>query len=236
MMMNRRAVLQKITALALISSVTTRALAATPSKIGIIGAGTVAQTLGSLLVKAGHPVMFSARHIEEAQSAASALGSLASAGTPQNAATFGDIVLLAVPYKALPSVGQELAPLLRGKTLIDPTNAYWFRDGSLAAKADAQGIGRLSQSFFPGAYLVRAFNSIDMSVLGAEAARPAPLLAIPIAGDQPEAVHTVQSLAQEMGFDPVLTGNLATATLFQSGHPGFEVKEDRAGLKRALGL
>ncbi|WP_157070809.1 NADPH-dependent F420 reductase [Neokomagataea thailandica] len=232
---------------AILSAVTGAACAALPApikaagasntlKIGIIGAGEVAQTLGGLLLKAGHPVMFSARNFQEAQSTAAELGTLASAGTPTEAARFGDVVILAVPYKAIPSVGQALAPLLRGKTLIDATNAYWFRDGSLAQKANAQGIGLLSQSYFPGASLIRAFNSIDMAVLRSEAARPAPRLAVPIAGDNAAAVSTVQNLATQMGFDPVITGGLATATLFQSGHPGFEVKDDATGLKRALGL
>ncbi|MBR0558610.1 NADPH-dependent F420 reductase [Neokomagataea anthophila] len=210
--------------------------AAHPLKIGIIGAGDVAQTLGGLLIKAGHPIMLSARNVQEAQSAAAELGSLASAGTPNDAANFGDVVILAVPYKAMPSVGQKLSPLLHGKTLIDATNAYWFRDGSLAEQANEKGIGVLSQSYFPGAVLIRAFNSIDMAVLRSEAFRSPPRLAVPIAGDSLNAVKTVQNLATEMGFDPVLTGGLASATLFQSGHPGFEVKDDVNGLKRALGL
>lgn len=207
-----------------------------PLKIGIIGAGDVAQTLGGLLIKAGHPTMFSARHVQEAQSTAAELGPLAHAGTPNDAAAFGDVVILAVPYKAMPSVGQQLAPALRDKTVLDATNAYWFRDGGLAQQANAQGIGLLSQSYFPGALLVRGFNSIDMAVLRSESSRPAPRLAVPIAGDNAAAVKTVQNLASEMGFDPVITGGLSSATLFQSGHPGFEVKEDATGLKKALGL
>nr|WP_294914790.1 NAD(P)-binding domain-containing protein [uncultured Neokomagataea sp.] len=240
-MLKRRTILRNALLCAVmgtaVATLPRHAQAAAPSlKIGIIGAGDVAQTLGGLLIKAGHPVMLSARNVQEAQSAAAELGTLASAGTPNDAANFGDVVILAVPYKAMPSVGHALAPLLHGKTIIDATNAYWFRDGNLARQANTQGIGLLSQSYFPGASLVRAFNSIDMAVLRSEAFRSAPRLAVPIAGDNAIAVQTVQNLATQMGFDSVLTGNLASATLFQSGHPGFEVKEDTNGLKRALGL
>lgn len=204
--------------------------------IGVIGAGHVAGTLGGLWIKAGYHVMFSAQDLSSAKELASSLGPNASAGTPEDAASFGTVVLLAVPYRAIPAVGKKLAPLLRDKTVLDATNFYPFRDGSIASVAERDGAGLTTQRYFPGAHVVRGFNSIDMSVLASEAGRPSPRLAIPVAGDDATSLQRVEELVKAAGFDPVVTGPLASAVLFQPGHPGFEMQTDAAGLKSGLGL
>src|SRR5688572_5779593 len=73
-----------------------------PMRIGVIGAGSLGGTVGSLLVKAGHEVKFSSRHPEELEAMARELGSRASVGTAREAAEFGTVLLFAVPYDALP--------------------------------------------------------------------------------------------------------------------------------------
>lgn len=236
--MKRRHVL--LTGLTLLSSLaaastSVRAADSLPT-IGVIGSGHVAGTLGSLWVKAGYHVMFSARSLTDAQKLASSLGPNASAGTPEEAVRFGTVVLLAIPYRAIPDVGQKLTPLLRGKTVLDATNFYPFRDGSIASVADRDGAGLTTQRYFPGAHVVRGFNSIDMSVLASEADRSSPRLAIPVAGDEAASVKRVEELVKAAGFDPVVTGPLSSSVLFQPGHPGFEMQTDVAGLKSGLGL
>ena len=77
-------------------------------KIGVIGAGNVGIALGSVWVKAGHAVMFSSRHIEDDRALAQRLGGGASAGTSQEAAAFGDVLLFSVPYGALPELIRRL--------------------------------------------------------------------------------------------------------------------------------
>lgn len=203
-------------------------------KIGLIGAGQVGGTLAGFWVGAGYHVMLSARSLGEAQQTAAQLGPLAAAGTPEQVAAFGDVVVLAVPYRAIPALGQQLSATVKGKIVLDPSNFYPFRDGALAATAAHDGAGATTLRYFPGARVVRGFNSIDMSVLRSEAHRAPPLLAIPIAGDDPSAVSVVADLVRAAGFDPVITGGLATSTTFQPGGPGFEVKADAAGLKAAL--
>ncbi|MFS3134665.1 NADPH-dependent F420 reductase [Gluconacetobacter sacchari] len=212
------------------------ALAAQPLRIGTIGAGHVGSTLAGLWLRAGHPVMLSAGDIGSARSAAQALGGGAQAGTPQEAARFGDVVLLAVPYGVLPDVAAELRGSLAGKTVIDACNPYPWRDGDIARQARQRGAGVVTQSFFPGAHVVRAFNSEDMSTIGAEAHRPPPLLGIPYAGDDPAAMRTVGGLIAEAGFDPVAAGPLANARLFQPGSAGFEARLTAPELRARLGL
>ncbi|WP_218177353.1 NADPH-dependent F420 reductase [Pseudomonas gingeri] len=166
----------------------------TKPTIGIIGSGTVGGTLGKLFVAAGYPVVFSSRHPDELKGMAAGLGSLASVGTPERAAREGDIVLMAVPYRALPEIGQQLAQTLNSKIVIDATNAYDWRDGDLVRQVEEQGIGKVSAALLPGAKIVRAFNNMGTSTIAEQAHRKESLLAIPIAGDDKDAIVVVSRL------------------------------------------
>src|SRR4051794_36229910 len=81
---------------------------ARPMKIGIIGAGHIGGTLATLWVAAGHEVLISSRHPDELKPLAKKLGPKARVGTPREAARFGDVILVSVPYKALPELGRDL--------------------------------------------------------------------------------------------------------------------------------
>src|ERR1700760_5153455 len=116
--------------------------AAAPLKVGIIGSGHIGSTIGTLWVKAGHPVMFSSRHPEELASMVQGLGSLAKSGTVADAIAFGDVVFIAVPYGAYPQIGKDYGSQLAGKVVLDAGNAVERRDGGeLTAEAKAEGIG-----------------------------------------------------------------------------------------------
>src|ERR1700742_4692001 len=133
-----------------------RALADTPARIGVIGAGHIGSTIGSLWVKSGHPVMFSSRHPEELAPMVQGLGALAKAGTVGEAIDFGDVVFIAVPYMAYPQIGKDYGSKLSGKVVLDAGNATERRDGSeMAAEAKEQGIGVMSAKYLPGARIVR---------------------------------------------------------------------------------
>src|SRR3954468_11151900 len=81
-------------------------------KIGIVGSGRIGGTLGGLWTKTGHEVMFSSRDLEHDKALAATLGPLARAGTPRDAAAFGEVLLVAVPYSALQQIGKDLGELL----------------------------------------------------------------------------------------------------------------------------
>ena len=151
-----------------------RAQSAAAMRIGIIGAGRIGGTLGGLWVKAGHPVMLSSRHPEELKDLVASLGPLASAGTVAQAIAFGDALLIAVPYGALPQIGQDYGGALKGKVLLDACNAVASRDGSVADEVEQEGIGVVSQKYLSGARLVRAFNTMSYTIFAREANRPAP--------------------------------------------------------------
>jgi hypothetical protein len=177
-------------------------------KIGIIGSGAVGSAIGAVWVKAGHEVMFSSRHIEHDKALAARLGAGARAGTPREAAAFGDVVMVSVPYRALPEVGEDVADLIKGKVVIDTCNPFPGRDGEIADWAREKGAGLASAELLPGAHVVRAFNAIGAERMGSAHQEPG-RVGMPIAGDDAEAVELASRLIREIGYEPVLIGGLA---------------------------
>jgi len=208
---------------------------ARPKKIGIIGAGHIGGTLAKLWIAAGYEVLLSSRHPDELKPLAKQLGPRARVGTPREAASFGDVVLVSVPYKALPELGRDLKAELAGKIVLDTCNPYPGRDGDMANEARKQGTGVASPGFLPGTRLVRAFNAINAGSLAGEAHRKPPLVAIPLAGDDDEALKVAQRLVSDAGFDPVVVGGLARARDFDVGTPVYTKLLTAAELRKALG-
>ncbi|QMV65049.1 NAD(P)-binding domain-containing protein [Pseudomonas berkeleyensis] len=183
-------------------------------RIGIIGTGNIGSPLARLWVEAGHEVMMSSRHPERLQALADELGERATVGTPREAAAFGDVILLAVPYGATPQVGRDYASELAGKVVLDAGNPRPGRDGPMAEEAVAMGAGLASQKFLPGVRLVRAFNAIAAYNLRSQAHRDGEKLAIPLAADDQAALEVAARLVTDAGFDPVVVGPLASAKSF----------------------
>jgi 8-hydroxy-5-deazaflavin:NADPH oxidoreductase len=202
-------------------------------KIGIIGSGHIGSTVGSLWVKSGHPVMFSSRHPDELTSLVSGLGSLAKSGTVGEAIDFGDVIFIAVPYVAYPQIGKDYGSKLSGKVVLDAGNAVAARDGGeLTSEAKEEGIGLTSAKYLPGAKIVRAFNSMSYKFFQSEANRAGDRLAIPIAGDDGDAVKIASALVHDAGFDPVVIGGLARAKDFAQGSPLYGLQLTAAEMRQ----
>jgi predicted dinucleotide-binding enzyme len=197
-----------------------RAADAGPGKvrIGIVGSGNVGSALGGVWVKAGHEVMFSSRTLEHDRTLAAKLGPNARAGTPREAAAFGDVVMISVPYRSLPDVGKELGDLIKGKVVIDTCNPFPGRDGEIATWAREKGVGLASAELLPGARIVRAFNAIGAARMGAVHEQPG-RIGMPIAGDDVQAIAVVSRLVRDVGFEPVLIGGLAKGKYLMPGTP-----------------
>jgi 8-hydroxy-5-deazaflavin:NADPH oxidoreductase len=207
-----------------------------PMKIGVIGAGRIGSTIGGLWVKAGHEVMFSDRDAEHAKSVARGLGPRARAGSVAEAAAFGDAVLIAVPYAALPAVQKEAGAHLRGKVVIDPNNPIPSRDGEMAVQAKERGAAVSTAALLPGARLVRTFNAWSWATMGSEANRPAPRMALPVAADDAAALKVGMQLVGDAGFDPVAAGSLAQSKAFDLGSPVSGRAHTADELRKALQL
>lgn len=207
-----------------------------PLKIGIIGAGRQGGALGLRWAAAGHEILFSSRHPETLKDLVARAGAKARAGLPEEAATFGDVILVAVPYAALGQVGRDYAAPLKGKIVIECGNPVERRDGPMAKEALAMGTGVASAESLPGVRLVRAFNALSYLQVDKEANRPGERLAIPIAGDDHEAVAVTARLTEDAGFDPVIVGPLARAKDFDAGTPVYVKGLTARQLREALGL
>jgi predicted dinucleotide-binding enzyme len=170
-------------------------------RIGTLGNGLMAEALASHWVKAGHEVMVGGRSARRAEEVAGRIG--ATAGSLAEAATYGEVVLLAVPAE----VAVEVAGVVpAGKPLIDCTNALDHRDFTLAQPATAEAISRA----VPGVQVVKAFN------LAADAVwrNPPAGLGVPICGDGE--VEQVAELVRDLGCTPVLAGGLRRARLLEA--------------------
>nr|WP_244479952.1 NAD(P)-binding domain-containing protein [Methylobacterium sp. Leaf94] len=207
-----------------------------PMRIGIIGAGNIGGTLGGLWARAGHPVMLSSRHPEDLKGLVDGLGPKARAGTPAEAIAFGDVVLVAVPYKAYPQIAQDHGAALKGKIVIDAGNATQARDGEVYGEVQASGIAAVSAKYLIGAHIVRAFNAANYKVFAKNAHREGGRMAIPLAGDDPQSVAEVTKLVTDAGFDPVVVGPLRTADSFAMGSPGFGLELTAPDLRTRLGV
>ena len=205
-------------------------------RIGIVGAGMIGSTLAQLWVDAGHEVRLSSRHPNELQPLVRRLGERASAGTPQEAAEFGEVVLMTVPLKAMPELARELGPSLAGKIILDTGNAYEQRDGSFAREAtrDPRGSAGWSASMFPRARWVKAFNTVYYKTLESEAHRKGDQVGIPLASDDKEALDVAAGLVRDAGFDPVSVGTLSFGRKFEPVTPVYNTGMSGPELRVAL--
>jgi 8-hydroxy-5-deazaflavin:NADPH oxidoreductase len=207
-----------------------------PLKIGIIGTGNIGGALATHWAKAGHELLISSRHPEELGDLAKSLGPKVRVGTPKQAAQFGDVILLSVPYKATPDIGRDLASELQGKVLLDTGNPYPFRDGAMAEDARKRGTGVTSKEFLPNVRLVRAFNAISESNLKKDGNHKPQRYAIPLASDDSEALKVAERLVRDAGFDPVVVGGLARAREFDYGTKVYTKMRTAEQLREELGL
>jgi hypothetical protein len=211
------------------------ATAGKKTKIGMIGSGNVGAALGGVWAEAGHQVMFSSRHLDADKALAEKIGENASAGTPEQAAAFGEVIVFAVPYRALPELGKRLASDIKGKVVIDACNPFPWRDGEIANMARQKGAGLVSAELLPGARIVRAFNAVGSDRM--RDAHEAPgKFGMPIAAEDKDAVAVASPLIRDIGYEPVLIGGLDKGKHLIPGsplageRPPEEVRRIAAGL------
>lgn len=207
-------------------------------KIGIIGAGMIGATVAKLWADAGHEVLLASRHPDELKPLVQKLGPRASAGTPEDAARFGEVVMVTVPLVAVPALARDLAASLAGKIVLDTGNAYERRDGDAAREASRhpQGSAGWAAAMFPGARWVKAFNSVYFKTLETEAHRKGDGVGIPLASDDRAALDVAAQLVRDAGFDPVIAGPLARGKEFAPGTTPYNTGMSGPEVRRALGV
>jgi predicted dinucleotide-binding enzyme len=185
-------------------------------KIGVIGAGRIGGTVGTLLTKAGHEVFLSFSRDKSRLSALAAdVGERAQSGEVRDAVQFGDIVILSVPWRLIPAVLRD-AGSLEGKIVID-TNNQFGAAGLESIPGDLTAV-QFNQNRMPGARLVKCFNTLTSGFLAAQAGRePADQrVVIFLSGDDGLAKELVSSLIADAGFAPADVGSLADAAIMEA--------------------
>jgi predicted dinucleotide-binding enzyme len=177
-------------------------------RIGIVGAGMIGATAAKLFAEAGHDVAISnSRGAASLEALVAEIGPRARAMSVDDAARFGDVVLLAVPWRkpeALPS-----ADAVKGRVVIDAMNPY--AEGGGMEDLRGRTSSEHTQQRLPGARLVKAFNTMYFKQLAGNGRKDLPTLerhAIFVAGDDAEAKQVVMKLIEDIGFGPVDTGPL----------------------------
>ena len=205
-------------------------------KIGIIGSGNIGASAAQLFVRAGHEVALSnSRGGQGLEALVAELGGNARATTIEEAARFGEVVLIAIPFgkfRTLPSDG------FKGKVVIDTGNYYPERDGKFAElDGDETTSSELMSSHLKEARLVKGFNTIYFKHLATQGDSSRPLeerRAIFIAGDDSEAKEIVARLIEEIGFAAVDTGFLHEGG--RSQQPGTAIYNKDVTAKEAAAL
>jgi 8-hydroxy-5-deazaflavin:NADPH oxidoreductase len=203
--------------------------------IGLIGAGNIGSQIARAAIASGYDVVISnSRGPETLTDLVSELGPRARAGTTREAAAAGDLVVVAIPLRA---IGDVPAEPLAGKTVIDTNNYYPRRDGNIAVlDDDSLTSSELLQSQLPGAHVIKAFNHIyarqittDGTPSGTRNRR-----ALAIAGDNTAAKAQIAELIDGFGFDVIDVGPLAESWRIQPVTPGYVQRMNAEELTAAL--
>jgi predicted dinucleotide-binding enzyme len=190
--------------------------------LGLIGSGLIGATVARLAVDGGVDVVLSnSRGPETLADLVAELGPRARAGTAEEAARAGDLVVVTIPFRAYDQTPREA---LAGKVVLDTNNYYSQRDGSFPELDSAETTSsELLQRHLDRSHVVKVFNNIFFKHL---AALPRPTgapdrSALAIAGDDADAKAQAAELLDQLGFDVVDAGPLAEGWRFQPGTPAY---------------
>jgi NADPH-dependent F420 reductase len=183
-------------------------------EIAIIGAGDVGGTLGKIWVKKGHQIMFGVRNLQSPNvlNLIRSTNSGVKVGTIGEAASFADVIVLAIPWMAVEE-GIKSAGDLSGKILIDPTNPINADLTGLVIESSTSAAEEIAR-WAKGSKVVKAFNSIGAKTLNNLQFGLVRADAF-ICGDDYKAKTVVKKLATEIGFDTVDAGPLINARVLE---------------------
>jgi 8-hydroxy-5-deazaflavin:NADPH oxidoreductase len=182
-------------------------------RIGIVGAGRIGGNCATQLAKGGHDVKLSfSRNRQRLERLAAEIGDRASVGTPQEAAVFGDVVVLSVPWdwidEALAQAGS-----LEGRIVIDTTNQF----GSISPPADGETAAHHNAARVPGARYTKSFNTLTAAFQAEVADRTEDQLVVQwICGDDADAKRVVAGLIADAGYAPVDLGGTPTCAVMEA--------------------
>jgi hypothetical protein len=174
-------------------------------QIGIVGTGRVGQALAQGFTAAGHEVVVGSRTPAETDGE---FGSGTRVASQAEAAEFGEVVVLALPARAIADVAADLADELAGKPVVDPANDF-------PTQTFDRPVAERVATAAPEAHVVKAFNTVGDNLMTdpVVGGQPATML---VAGDGEQARGTVAELASDLGFDAFVVGDLSNAVHLES--------------------
>ncbi len=154
------------------------------------------------------------------------------------AIAFGEVIVLSVPLKAIPELDAETKESLKSKIVIDTSNPYPQRDGTIAeeARKEPGGMGTFVARLLPGARIVRAFNTVYSEDLKKTVNNKGEKIGIPIAADDEEGLKATAELVEQAGLDPVVVGGLSTSKLFDVGAAVYATSAPAREIREKLNL
>jgi 8-hydroxy-5-deazaflavin:NADPH oxidoreductase len=181
-------------------------------RIGVIGAGRIGGGAARLLARAGHELLLSySRDPDKLRAQAEEIGG--QAGTPAEAAAFGDVVILAVPWPAIDDAVAQ-AGSLDGRIVIDTTNPFGAGGWQVP---EGRTTTQVNQERLAGAQVVKSFNTLTAAFQQEAAGRTGEKrVAMFLAGDDAEAKRVVAGLIDDAGFDPVDAGTAAQSSILEA--------------------
>lgn len=179
--------------------------------IAMIGAGNMGSALGRLWAAAGYEVIFATRHPDELDDVVASAGHGAEAASVGAAVARADIICLAVPYRAEPSIAEAHGEAMQGKVLVDVDNAIASRDGEIAEEAEAVGEAIYSARLFEGTRFIRAFNLKAAFSFPEPDEVDAADYDMPWTTNDPSVRPIAQALIRAAGGTPVYEGGLENA-------------------------
>jgi NADPH-dependent F420 reductase len=183
-------------------------------KIGILGTGNVAKGLGKALTHHGYHVMFGSREAAKANALAGEMEHYASGGTIANAIHYGEIVILAVPYKAVDDVLRNI-DTFRDKVVVDCTNPIIFGEMAELAIGHTTSAAEQISRMIPEARVVKAFNTSFANHFANGPYFGPHDASMFYCGDDDQAKESVCRLIEAVGFEPVDCGPLNSARMLE---------------------
>jgi predicted dinucleotide-binding enzyme len=182
-------------------------------KVGVVGAGRIGGNVARQAVRAGHDIKLSfARDSARLEALADELGERASVGSPAEAAAFGDVVVLSVPWDLVQEAVDAAGPL-EGKVVIDTTNQF----GSGPMPANGQTAAAFNKARMPGSRYTKSFNTLTSSFQAESAGRPGEGRVVQwVCGDDDDAKQVVMKLIEDMGYAPIDLGGTATCAVMEA--------------------
>lgn len=192
-------------------------------RIGIIGAGGIGKLYGRLWRAAGHDIMISSRSAQTREAAADAID--AAAGTPQAAAAFGDVVLLAVNYATIDEAVAAIASEVAGKLVVDATNPLVTVAGGGTERVIAEDAiaGEVMAAKLPEARVAEGFTTLWTGHVEERSDHENPTVAMTLAADDPADREIVARLIRDAGLVPVDLGTLARSRPLDPPSPIWNV-------------